>query len=461
MRAHVPFLFGSVLLALSSGCGALLDLDPAPPPSSGLDAGRNRRDAGERDAQATDAGPTHDGYVRECAADSDCFDPCLTGRACRSDGRCTPGVPLDCDDGDFCTADSCGDTGCLNAAPAVNPCDDGDACTIETCVGGPDEASACVVASRTNCDDGVVCTDDTCVASTGLCLHAPNHSLCPMSTMGEPGTCDPTDGCQYPTCTSATCESDGCTTATCVGDVCMRSLLCGIGHMCCAGACVPLGCDDGNPCTADVCDAAFGCVSTSVTDGRPCAISDWCAVGGTCESGTCVPRALRACDDMNPCTVDACDSSVAMCTHDASSTDGDSCDDGTPCTTGDACMVGRCVGTAPACPPTGVRCKLNECVETGVGTFACEAMTAPIGTRCGPQMGCDAAGDCVCDAGFVDCDGNGLSCECRAADCAVDGALCSIPIDPCALRMCGVLECCPTTGECYTPSCLACCRVRP
>src|SRR5262245_17317006 len=54
-------------------------------------------------------------------------------------------------------------------------------------------------------------------------------------------------------------------------------------------ACVsPADCDDGNPCTDDLCDADFGClyalVSNPCTDGNACSISDACN-GGTCVGG--------------------------------------------------------------------------------------------------------------------------------------------------------------------------------
>ncbi len=60
--------------------------------------------------------------------------------------------------------------------------------------------------------------------------------------------------------------------------------------------------------------------------------------------------AVGACDDRNPCTVDAC--SNGACGH-ARLANGTRCNDGDPATLGDACLSGRCLGQlAPASPST-------------------------------------------------------------------------------------------------------------
>ncbi|MBZ5640692.1 MAG: hypothetical protein LAO51_18290 [Acidobacteriia bacterium] len=48
-----------------------------------------------------------------------------------------------------------------------------------------------------------------------------------------------------------------------------------------------LGCDDGNACTLDTCDAVLGCVHTPV-DGVACNDGDPCTAPDVCSSGTCV-----------------------------------------------------------------------------------------------------------------------------------------------------------------------------
>lgn len=58
------------------------------------------------------------------------------------------------------------------------------------------------------------------------------------------------------------------------------------GHAACdpKGKCAqpnPPGCDDGNPCSYDLCDESKGCQHLPISDGLPC------GAGGTCKSGTC------------------------------------------------------------------------------------------------------------------------------------------------------------------------------
>jgi len=70
-------------------------------------------------------------------------DVCNGLETCDSLTGCVPGQPLDCSDGNPCTADACSPTaGCSNPVlPDGSPCDDGqrctlfDSCTAGTCVG--------------------------------------------------------------------------------------------------------------------------------------------------------------------------------------------------------------------------------------------------------------------------------------------------------------------------------------
>jgi hypothetical protein len=73
------------------------------------------------------------------------------------------------------------------------------------------------------------------------------------------------------------------------------------------GQCVgfnPLSCNDGNPCTTDICDPVAGCLTSFNTDacedGNPCTVND------RCNQGVCVSGGLNSCDDGNECTNDSC-----------------------------------------------------------------------------------------------------------------------------------------------------------
>lgn len=111
-------------------------------------------------------------------------------------------------------------------------------------------------------------------------------------------------------------------------------------------ACVssPSLCDDGNPCTSDVCDQVTGCHSTPVS--VPCSDGNACTVGDMCSNGLCVPGPGLSCDDGNVCTDDAC-SPTSGCSNESNFAP---CDDENTCTTSDSCSGGSCVGSVlPSC----------------------------------------------------------------------------------------------------------------
>ena len=103
----------------------------------------------------------HDAVAGCCARDTDCS--VCTGNGCRLDSHTcgqTSG-PLDCDDHDLCTADTCsGDTGCHHDAiagccHAGDLCADNDACTVDAC--GPNAACTHTPASGVA---GILCLCD-------------------------------------------------------------------------------------------------------------------------------------------------------------------------------------------------------------------------------------------------------------------------------------------------------------
>ena len=106
------------------------------------------------------------------------FKPCDDGDACTTDdmclgGQCQGTQPVSCDDQQPCTSDSCHpDEGC-EYDPVAGPCDDGDACTAgDECQGGVCESGAPV-----DCDDQNPCTDDSCDAAQA-CSNTPNQAPC-------------------------------------------------------------------------------------------------------------------------------------------------------------------------------------------------------------------------------------------------------------------------------------------
>ncbi len=49
-----------------------------------------------------------------------------------------------------------------------------------------------------------------------------------------------------------------------------------------------LGCDDGDPCTADSCAASAGCAHTAKADGDVCTADGCTETGCVCQAGACV-----------------------------------------------------------------------------------------------------------------------------------------------------------------------------
>ena len=254
---------------------------------------------------------------------------CTPKDTCKS-GLCVADTPLNCDDGNPCTIDSCDPVKACQHANTTAACSDGNACTVgDICQNG-----SCVPGATTNCDDSNTCTADSCDTGTGLCKHAP--------------TLEGLTGC-----------SDGsvCTTVdTCLGGVCVGS--------------APQNCDDLNACTTDSCDPILACQHANVANGNACSDNNPCTVGDSCQaSGSplvskCVPGTLKNCSDTNPCTTDGCDP-AGNCVNtplpDASTP--------STCIATNEAVSSTCTG--PSCWCIATTCKTKECgdgyVDVGAG----------------------------------------------------------------------------------------------
>jgi len=99
---------------------------------------------------------------------------CITTACNPSTGLCES-LPVSCADdaSDLCTSASCDDvTGCVNTT--VSCPTPTDLCVIST---GCDPLSGGCGTSNIDCDDGVFCTVDSCDSTIG-CIHTPNNTLC-------------------------------------------------------------------------------------------------------------------------------------------------------------------------------------------------------------------------------------------------------------------------------------------
>ncbi len=270
------------------------------------------------------------------------------GKTCTSDAQC----------GSICNAcvdNACGPKPMGAACPNANPCDGDEIC---------DGAGLCVANPAPICDDMNPCTNDGCTPATG-CTHMPladgtpcadgdtcnGDEACSMGacSAGMPLTCDDQDPCTIDTCDPMA----GCANADAPeGSPCPDADACNGTETCdAAGACVPGAppdCDDMNPCTADACDAMGGCTHVDVDDGTPCGDGDVCNGDETCAAGECSAGVALDCDDQNQCTADACDP-VAGCTSTneaagAACDDGDGCAEPDTCDGNGVCVPGECGG---------------------------------------------------------------------------------------------------------------------
>ena len=491
----------------------------------------------------------------ECKSDSDCAgdDPC-TSDTCAG-GECVSApVPGCCADvsecastGDPCDVVRCQENQCVTTiAPACancgGSCDDGDPCTDEACVlnecqfyaipgcapecvtaetcaappvpcaiptcedglCGIDTADGCC-ASDSGCDDGDPCTTDACtdntctnavIAGCGGCLVAEDcfdglpctADACLFGACKNP----PIAGCEDECQVDADCIAAGtCTTIACVQGFCQEAPIAG----CCSSDAT---CDDGDPCTTDVCedgacvvsqgDPLLGCCDENAdcADSDPCT-ADLC-VQNQCES-IVIPgcgagcTSAQGCSDGNACTQDTCVAGqCSFLTITKCCTTSSDCNDGSACTI-DACTMGQCIFTpktgcctsAAQCNDgnacTADFCNANLCLNTAIPGCVPPCTAA---AQCNDGSACttDACtmGQCVftpkanCCTSAAQCnDGNACTADFCNANVCVKAAIpgCVAPCttaaqcndgDPCTADFCTNGVCVITAvPDCQTP----------
>ncbi len=166
-------------------------------------------------------------------------------------------------------------------------------------------------------------------------------------------------------------------------------------------------CDDGNPCTLDVCANAgtpgaacsYQNVDGSCSDGNPCTQSD------TCRAGVCVGGDPVVCSASDAChDAGSCDPATGACSNPAKA-DGTSCNDGNACTQTDRCQAGVCTDMNPV-----VCVALDQCHAAGIcnpASGSCSNPSMAEGSPCNDGNACTQgdtcrAGSCVAGAP-VDC----------------------------------------------------------
>lgn len=457
MKRHLPstvYRLPSLLLAaLIVGCGggdtvSTIDTGGTPDPGGIGDPGADSmspdpgiqdapdvKDPGSMDGgtdQPTEMGPGDEGPV--CKEGNPCDDenPCTHGDRCVA-GSCQ-GTAYQCDDGRDCTDDICdGYGGCMY--PVLE-----DRCLINNVCFEPGQASAlsaCVI-----CDpeialtafalaqDGTACgKDDPCLLE-GLC----QEGQCTGAATG----CDDGNPCTDDLCV----PGEGCAN-TANFEPCDDGDPCSLGDQCIEGECVtgflPLDCNDGNPCTLDLC-TGNGCINDPFT--MACDDDDLCTEGDLCMDGACVPGEPLNCNDGNDCTEDSCEPAMG-CVHDILDN---------PC----------CLGVVHICNDSN-QCTEDLCdVDTGECSHAVLVGSCDDGDACTGPDECSPEG--LCEGTVMDCDdGNpctGDSCVpvvgCQhlpqTGGCD-DGNACTED-DQCAGGVChGTVISCDDSNPCTTDSC--------
>jgi hypothetical protein len=254
--------------------------------------------------------------------------------------------------------------------------------------------------------------------------------------------------------------------AAAAGSASGQLLLSGVPVALAAEAVQPGPCAPSSACIATAFDADAGsCLSHPLADGIDCTASYSCFVSAHCEGGTCVGT-LTTCDDGDPCTIDVCGPQgcthldglpscprpadpcrVATCTRDAGcgdtgAPDGVACGPAS-CSEAHVCIAGQCVTRTP---PMGVTCLSPDCVRADAGCGAVPASDGGV-ALCG-----------TCPNGDV-CDRTTRRCITVPQACVVAGAACGDILDACGLAVTCPNSCAPmvcagnTCGDCVPATC--------
>jgi len=387
---------------------------------------------------------------RRCTTDEDCDDGLFcNGREFCEDGTCRSSPAPVCDDGIDCTLDRCDEDldRCVNE-PQDSLCDDGLYCNgREYC----DPNLGCLHGEPVDCDDGDPCTVDSCDEVNDRCVYEIRDQ--DRDHHGDEACggddCDDSDPTVHPgaqeqchdlkdndcngrvDCDDPACYSDPrCNPVECETDQdCDDGNPCNGQERCVDGFCqsgIPIICDDGIDCTIDECDPITGeCVF--IPD------DDLCPVGYHCnpERG-CVPSGCitdQDCDDGIDCTIDRCDlsSGIGICINEPDDslcdegercvvgvgcvpiveceTDQD-CDDGIYCNGEERCVGGVCVTFPIVCPDDGIACtieycdrNLDRCVSEPDDSLCDDGLICNGEERCDPSIGCVNGEPLDCDDG--------------------------------------------------------------
>lgn len=362
-------------------------------------------------------------------SDCDDADPCTTNDLC-VEGVCVGDVLEACacdtsaDCAPFEDANVCnGNMHCLNGSCRLDPssaveCPDAATCFVTACVPSTGKCSTWPAASGVVCDNGDPCSsEDTC--EDGFCIGG-----------------DPICSCEQ--------DTDCAVFAKAGFNLCLGPLICEAG-LCTPDASQEIVCQDQGPCVHVACQPDTGlCATTPAVDGAPCDASDLCPTEGSCQQGICEPSA-PPCDDGDPCTADSC-ADDGSCSHEPFT---GPCDDGDPCTSGETCVDLQCSGATPQKCDDLNPCTIDACAPALGG---CIFEDQPDGVDCASGDPCLAGGTCSggeCTGQLpVVCEADG---PCTTAVCLPGQGCTQKPLESGAV--CSTGDLCEQEGVCEEGQC--------
>lgn len=361
---------------------------------------------------------------------------------CDAEGACMPTADRLCDDGQVCTLDSCGATGC-QTTPITS--------TTQTRCYSFDPATRGVGV----CSDGFVRCDGG--VTTGCLLEkGPSPELC----NGRDDDCDGrSDEDTEPACFPYLCRG----TAGC-GTSCGGNADCAAGNFCSGGRCVGTGatgasCSDGSQCASGYCSQGVCCESglCCVSDGQcgalaggVCQVQDAAGCFGLAYSGRCLgDNRCEAIATISPAVCAGKPCAAARC-------------DGAAVVPQSACSAtGQCVVSGPAVSCAPYACRDGGCKTSCASNADCSAGSCIDGQCSGLPDGaaCTANGQCAvgrCNNGFCcasgTCCGGDAACGglTQAAVCAAPGMCGGTQV----VGVCGADKSCRTETRAAPAGCL-------